>query len=338
MKYNVAVIGTGYMARKHCEVLAVHQNARLMTVCSTEKSHRAGEDFKSRYGFAKSTTDYSSVLSDSNVDIVFVCSPDKSHTEQVCGALEAGKHVLCEKPLARTPAEFQRIRKQIQSSDRVLQVGMNCRFREQYVIPRRMVSSGELGSLRFLRGTYIVNTVASVHGGEKAWWLDYPADVLPFLHGGGIHCLDLLRWIAGPVESIFARSTGFELGAELAADTFSISMRFSGGAIGEFLVSASAFRPNDFSLELWLSNGSVLGTKVFRREHDTVGGLMEEITIEQKILDISLQFADLVRAIEDGSQPLNSFAEAYENFKVLQAIHHSIRSGQAVEVSDPVLS
>lgn len=335
--YNVAVVGTGYMARKHCDALTSHQDARLMTICSTEKSLRTGEEFKSRYGFAKCTTDYSSVLSDSNVDIVFVCSPDNSHTEQVSGALEAGKHVFCEKPLARTKEDFQRIRTQLESGDRILQVGMNCRFREQYAIPKQMVSSGELGSLRFLRGTYIVNTVASVRSGEKAWWLDYPAGVFPFLHGGGIHCLDLLRWIGGPVESVFARSAGFELGTELAADTFSISMRFAGGAIGELLVSASAFRPNDFSLELWLSGGSILGTKVFRRQHDAVSAAPEEITVEQKIMDVSLQFADMVRAIEARSQPLNSFAEAYANFKVLQAIHQSICSGQAVDVNDPVL-
>lgn len=336
IKYNVAVVGTGYMARKHCDALTSHQDARLMTICSTERSRSIGEDLKSRYGFNASTTDFSTILSDSKIDIVFVCSPDNSHADQVSSALGAGKHVFCEKPLARADADFQMIRKQLESSGKVLQVGMNCRFREQYAIPKQLVSSGELGSLRFLRGTYIVNTVASMHSGEKAWWLDYPAGVFPFLHGGGIHCLDLLRWIGGPVESVFARSTGFELGAELAADTFSISMRFAGGAIGELLVSASAFRPNDFSLELWLSGGSMLGTKVFRRQHDSVSGAPEEITVEQKIMDISLQFADMVRAIEARAQPLNSFAEAHENFKVLQAIHQSICSGQTVEVNDPV--
>jgi len=103
------------------------------------------------------------------------------------------------------------------------------------------------------------------------------------------------------------------------------------------LVSASAFRPNDFSLELWLSGGSMLGTKVFRQQHDSVCGPAEDIRVEQQIMDLSLQFVDMVRAIEARSQPLNSFAEAYANFKVLQAIHQSIFSGQAVDVNNPVL-
>ncbi len=335
MKYNVAVIGTGYMARKHCDSLVHHQNARLITICSTERSLQAAEDFKSRYGFIYSTRDYSSILSDANVDIVFVCSPDNSHVEQVCRALEAGKHVFCEKPLARTEQDFQRIGRRLERSGRRLQVGMNCRFREQYAKAGQLAASGELGSLRFLRGTYIVNTVASVRQQEKAWWLDYPAGIFPFLHGSGIHCLDLLRWIGGEVESVFARSTAFELGAELGADTFSISMKFRSGAMGELLVAAGAFRPNDFSLELWLSRGSIVGTRVFRRQGELLSSEPEEITVEQKTIDVDLQFTDMVRAIESGSEPRNSFAEAYENFRVLQAIHESIYSGKAVIVNEP---
>lgn len=335
MNYNVAVLGTGYMARKHCETLVHHQNVRLTAICSTERSLQAAEDFKSRYGFTYSTTDYSSILSDSNVDIVFVCSPDNNHAEQVCCALEAGKHVFCEKPLARTKKDFQKIGMTLERSDRRLQVGMNCRFREQYAKAGQLVASGELGYLRFLRGTYIVNTVASVRQQEKAWWLDYPSGVFPFLHGGGIHCLDLLRWIGGPVESVFASSTAFELGVELGADTFSISIKFLHGAMGELLVAAGAFRPNDFSLEMWLSRGSIVGIRVFRRQGDLLSSEPEEITVEQKTIDLDLQFTDMIRSIESGSEPLNSFAEAYENFRLLWAIHESIYSGKAVIVNEP---
>ena len=336
IKYNVAVVGTGYMARKHCEALAAHPNASLATICSTERSREGGLEFKSQYGFAAAATDYSTVLADSNIDIVFICTPDNFHTEQACMALSSGKHVFCEKPLARTEADFRKIAVALGKSNGTLQVGMNCRFREQYSRARALVERGELGSLRFLRGTYLVNTVASVHQREKPWWAEFPTDIFPFLHGGGVHCLDLLRWIGGEVDSVFARATGLELAAELRADTFSISMKFSSGAIGELLVAASAFRPNDFSLELWLSRGSILGTKVFRRRNDTVSPDPEEIKVEQKTIDIGLQFSDMVRAIESGSQPLNDFAEAQKNFTVLQAVEESVRSGGPVKLNSTI--
>lgn len=334
MTYNLAVIGTGYMARKHCEALTRHPDARLATICSTERSRGTADELKSRYGFANATSDYSAAIADSNIDIVFICTPDNFHSEQVCHALKAGKHVFCEKPLARTADDFHEIGKALAKSDRILQVGMNCRFREQYSRARDMVMAGELGSLTFLRGTYIVNVVASVRRNEKSWWTDFPAGVFPFLHGGGIHCLDLLRWIGGEVDSVFARAAGSELGRELKADIFSISLRFTSGAIGELLVAASAFRPNDFSLEMWLNEGSILGTKVFRRRADTVTPEPEEIKVEQKVIDIGLQFSDMLRAIETQTEPLNSFAEAEKNFRVLRAIEESVQSGNAVKTTD----
>lgn len=334
MKHNIAVVGTGYMARKHCDVLSSRGDASLRVVCSTERSRSVAEKFKGQYGFGHSTADYDAVLSDGNIDLVLICSPDYTHPDYVVAALRAGKHVFCEKPLARTGADFRRIGEQLEASGRALQVGMNCRFREQYSIPKRMVEAGELGELRFLRGTYIYNAVSGVRGGEKSWALEYPPGVSPFMHGGGIHCLDLLRWIGGGVKSAYARARGFELAGEMGADTFLVSLEFEGGAVGELLVSASAFRPNDFSLELWLGGGSVVGTNVFRRDGDGLAPGREEIVVRQEVMDLGLQYADLTRAIESGEPPLNSFAEAYENFRVLKAVERSARAGAPVDVSE----
>ena len=334
MKYNIAMIGTGYMARKHCDVLASHPNASLEVIYSTERSKSVAEEFKELYGFKHSATDYTAVLSASKIDIIFICSPDYTHPEYVIPALQAGKHVFCEKPLGRTSEHFQMIREQLEASGKVLQVGMNCRFREQYSIPQKRIAAGEFGQLRFLRGTYIYNAVSAMRNREKAWALEYPDGVFPFMHGGGIHCLDLLQWIGGNVVSVFARATGFELAAELKRDTFSISLAFSNGALGELLVSASAFRPNDFNLEMWLEGGSIVATTVFHREGDAVAPVKEQIIVEQKIIDLGLQFQDMLQAIESGQEPLNSFNQAYANFKALAAVDRSISEGRLIEVTD----
>ncbi|MDQ3744561.1 MAG: Gfo/Idh/MocA family oxidoreductase [Acidobacteriota bacterium] len=325
------MVGTGYMARKHCDVLASREDARLRVVCSTERSSGVAAQFKEQYGFAHATTDYDAALSDAAVKLVFVCSPDGTHADYVVRALGAGKHVFCEKPLGRTAEEFRRVREGLDASGRVLQVGMNCRFREQYSIPKRMVEDGELGGLRFLRGTYIYNAVSSVRGRQKPWALEYPPGLYPFMHGGGIHCLDLLRWVGGEVKSVFARATGFELADDWGADTFLVSLEFEGGAMGELLASASAFRPNDFSLELWLGGGSIIGTNIFRRDGDGLASERGEIIVRQEVIDLGLQYADFVRAIESGGPPLNSFAEAYENFRVLRAVELSAREGKPVD-------
>jgi predicted dehydrogenase len=334
MKYNIAMVGTGYMARKHCDALASHPDASLEIIYSTERSKSVAEQFKELYGFTHSVTDYAAVLSDPRIDIIFICSPDYTHPEYVIPALQAGKHVFCEKPLGRTGDHFQLIREQLKASGKVLQVGMNCRFREQYSIPQKRIAAGEFGQLRFLRGTYIYNVVSATRKREKAWALEYPHGIFPFMHGGGIHCLDLLRWIGGNVVSVFARATGFELADELRRDTFSISLAFASGALGELLVSAAAFRPNDFSLEMWLERGSLMATNVFHREGDALALAPEQIIVEQKIIDLGLQFQNMLQAIESGQEPLNSFNEAYANFKALAAIDRSISEGRLIEMAD----
>lgn len=337
MSYGVAVIGTGYMARKHCDALAGRPEVRLIAVCSTQRSHGAATEVAAQHGFARATSDYASTLADPDVDVVFVCSPDSAHAEQVSAALEAGKHVFCEKPLARTEQEFEQIHEKLVHSDRVLQVGMNCRFRRQYARAQELAAAEELGGLRFIRGTYVVNVVGSVRAGEKPWWRDYPSGIFPFLHGGGIHMLDLLRWIGGEVTSVFARATSFELATEWGADTFSASLEFASGATGELLVSASAHRPNDISLELWFSEGSLLGTTIFRRADEDQALESCELDHEQTALDLHLQFDDLASAIQLDRRPLNSFDEAWANWRVTDAIERSIASGRQIPVSNQTM-
>src|ERR1700724_1511095 len=118
MKYNVAMIGTGYMARKHCAALATDPNARLVAVCSTERSRATADEFKSFYGFLSATSDYTSILTDSEIDLVFICSPDNLHTQQVCAGLAHGKHVFCEKPLARAEDDFRQIAKALETTNK----------------------------------------------------------------------------------------------------------------------------------------------------------------------------------------------------------------------------
>jgi predicted dehydrogenase len=333
VQYKIAIIGSGYMARKHGDVLQSLPNVALHVICSTERSRENGQAHKEQYGFTYLTTDYQSVLSDSQVDVVFICSPDDTHPGYVVSALEAGKHVFCEKPLARTGEAFESIKQALNASGKILQVGMNCRFREQYSIPRARIASDEFGQLRYLRGTYIYNAVLAVHERQKPWSLSYPPGTFPFMHGGGIHCLDLLRWIGGSVNSVFARAKGFELAREWQADTFSISMEFATGAIGELLVAGAAFRPNEFSLEMWLERGSIVGTEIYRRAGDVLNPSSEKMLVEQKTIDLALQFQDMVRAIESAQQPLNSFTEAFRNFKLLTAIEQSVNESRAVDLT-----
>ncbi|MEW6283226.1 MAG: Gfo/Idh/MocA family oxidoreductase [Candidatus Eremiobacterota bacterium] len=335
MPLKVALIGTGYMARKHADMLAGHPQANLAVVCSTGRSASVAREFRDTYGFRHQTTDWEAIASDPSVDVVFVCSPDATHADCTAGLLEAGKHVLCEKPLATSEPDFDRLRRALARGGGVLQVGMNCRYREQYERPQRLVASSSLGRLRFVRGTYLYNSVEKVHKREKAWWFDHPKDTFFFLHGGGIHCIDLLQWIGGPVRSVHARATGFELGTDFKADTFSVSLEFESGIIGELLVSSSAFLPRDFTLEFWLSEGAIRGTTVYRREGDLVSESVEVLPVLQPLPDLHLQFDELVNAVRHGEPIMNCLDEAYENYCIIRAVERSVRERRPIAVESP---
>jgi myo-inositol 2-dehydrogenase/D-chiro-inositol 1-dehydrogenase len=328
------MIGTGSMARRHSAVLATHPEAQLAVVCSTERSVPVSRTFQEEFGFESTTTSFDQIVQNRGLDLVYICSPDRTHPDLVCQALEAGKHVFCEKPLARTEEEFQSVRKALeQNPDRVLQVGMNCRFREQYSLPHQLIHSGKLGAVRLVRGTYLLNKVASAKRREKSWWLDFPPEIQFFLHANGVHILDLMRWYGGPVSSAFCRASGFELGEDYKADTFSISLQFKSGALGEVLISSAAFLPRDISLQTWCDKGSVVGTKVFCRSGEELAPESEEIRVVQETIDLAMQYDALVRAIKGRGNPMNSFEEAYENFLLIRALEESLALDQVVPLS-----
>lgn len=330
---RLGMIGTGYMARKHLQVLAGHPLARLIKVCTTQRSLPVAEEFQRDYGFEGRTSRVEELLDDPELDLVFVCSPDNTHAHYAERLLEAGKHVFCEKPLAIELADFHRLRRAQEHSGKVLQVGMNCRYRDQYVRPYSLIQRGELGPLRFLRGTYLYNSVDRCKKREKEWWFDHPYETYFFLHGNGIHVIDLLQWIGGPVRSVFARASGFELGSDFKADTFSVSLAFESGALGELLISAGAFVPRDFSLEMWLDGGSIRDRQLFRRAGDNVDETPVILPVEQPILDLGMQYTELVRSIHEGAPMMNNLEEAYENYCIIHAIERSVREGQQVGVN-----
>lgn len=333
---KIAMIGTGAMAEKHSQTLSRHAGADLSVICSTERSAPKANRFQQDYGYQRTVTDFAKILDDDEVEAVYICSPDATHPSFTAQALAAGKHVFCEKPLARNQRGFEIVREALKKHDCRLQIGMNCRYREQYSLPKTLADSGELGGLRFLRGTYLLNKVAVAKSGQKAWWREHPSEVMFFLHANGIHIIDLMRWYGGRVTSVFARATGFELGQDFRADTFSASLEFANGAIGEVLISSSAFQPRDVGLQAWYELGSILGTRVYRRSGEDISEQSEELEVNQPILDLALQFNEFRAAIAERRDPMNNFHEAFANFRLLHAIERSLAQNSVVHLDELV--
>ncbi len=316
------------MARKHCDLIKNESRAKLKALVVSDRSKNT-EVFKKDYGFNRNYTDLNEALEKEEIDIVYIISPNTLHQKQVTISLEAGKHVFCEKPLCYSANEFELIDAALNKSGKVLQVGMNCRYREQFSIPKKMVVDGLLGDIRYIKGTYIFNLVDSIK--VKPWWLDFPKGIFPFLHSGAIHSLDLIRWMGGNVQFVSSTGKGFELKNEWVKDNFVSIIEFENGVTGEFIGSASANRPADFSVEIWGSKGSIVDRQHYYHEEGKL--VSKQIEVNQEKIDLLMQFDDLIYSIENNKQPMNSFAEAYKNYELISAIENSVKQYRTIKLN-----
>ena len=192
-RIRAAVIGLGFMGGTHIETLrrlGIEVTACLG--CSSEETQRGVRKFGLEHGYAS----VEELVSDPGIDVVHVCTPNYLHFEQVKAALEHGKHVVCEKPLAVTSQQSGELVRLARDTSRVGAVNYNVRFYPLCHEARSRVQSGEVGEVRLIHGHYLQD------------WLFYPTDWnwrLESDKGGdmravtdiGTHWFDLVSWITG---------------------------------------------------------------------------------------------------------------------------------------------
>ena len=276
---NVAIVGTGFMGPAHTEGLRrLGINVAGILGSSSEKSRRAAADL----GIPKAYSDLSDLLADEEIDAVHITSPNRHHFEQASQALQAGKHVHCEKPLAMTSAESGALVKLASESGLAAGVNYNMRFYPLNWEVRSMIQSGALGRIHSITGSYVQD------------WLLYPTDYNWRVLSGeggklravadiGTHWLDLVQFITGQsvtavqadlktvhttrhrpigeVETFSAKVQAPDATESIdieTEDSGAALLRFSGGAHGSLWVSQiTAGRKNCLRYEIAGSEASV---------------------------------------------------------------------------------
>ncbi len=189
MSVGVAIIGCGRNGHKRAEALA---GARL-TACADVKQERAEALARTAPG-AVPSDDWRAVIDRSDVDIVVVSTTNEKLAEISCAAVAAGKHVLVEKPAARTVVEIDSVIEAARRHRRFVRVGFNHRYHPALRKARELFGAGALGEMMFVRGRY-------GHGGRIGYDKEWRAN--PALSGGGelidqgVHLIDLSRWFLG---------------------------------------------------------------------------------------------------------------------------------------------
>jgi len=193
MKLGFAVIGCGRMGLRRIDLITGHPQVELRCVedYDNEIARKVGVEVGCDY-----CSGWESAVSRSDVDCVMVSVPNKFHHDIVSAALEAGKHVFCEKPLARDPIEAREMVVAAQRSRRSLKVGSNLRYFPSVLKAKELLDGGEIDEVLFARGWI-------GHSGWQigTWYSDAEITGGGTLLDNGCHLLDLYRWFLGEVES-----------------------------------------------------------------------------------------------------------------------------------------
>ena len=267
---GAAVIGTGFIGTVHVEQLRrIGVQVRGVLGSTPERGAARAEALGVRRAYGS----LGEILADSDVDVVHVTSPNHLHVAQASAILAAGKHVVCEKPLAMTAAESAGLVRQADAAGRVNAVNFNIRFYPLHQHTREIVAAGDLGDIRFVTGHYFQDWL--LHDTDWNWRLEPDkGGALRAVGDIGSHWLDLMAFVTGqPIVSVMADLATFvdvrqapkgpvetfstERSADVVArpmgteDTATILLRFANGARGSVAVSQiSPGRKNSLQWEI----------------------------------------------------------------------------------------
>jgi predicted dehydrogenase len=327
MTLRLAVVGCGAIARRaHLPAL---ESAGADVVVFASRSLASAEAAAAEWGSGEVTDDWRSVVGRGDLDGIVVCTPNHLHAEIAVAAAGAGKHVLVEKPMARTVDEADRMIEAATAADVLLMPAHNLRFVAPFVAIRGAVAAGRVGSVTSVRA-------ALGHGGPEGWapaatWFrDADAAGGGALLDLGVHLADLVRAVLGDdVVEVTAMLRGGTPGVE---DSGVALLRFAGGATGSIHASWEARPGPDHQLTVFGTEGTL---HVDGRTPATLfpgdGGDAVRLDVADPAPDDP--YRAFVRAIETGATPPVTAADGRAALAVIRAAYEAAATGKAVAVT-----
>ena len=247
MSLGIGIVGCGLIGRRRAAALA---GARL-TRCADVDSTRA-EALADQHPGARAAERWQDVVVADDVDVVIVATSNDALSTVAVAAIEAGKHVLVEKPAGRTVAEVDSIATAARRHRRLVRVGFNHRYHPAFVKARAVVDAGTIGPLMFVRGRY-------GHGGRLGYDREWRAD--PERAGGGelidqgVHLIDLSRCLLGSFSQVDGSAHTYFWDMRVDDNAF-LRLETAGGQVAFLHVSCTEWK-NLFSLEVYGRTGKL---------------------------------------------------------------------------------
>ncbi|HSV74296.1 MAG TPA: Gfo/Idh/MocA family oxidoreductase [Chthonomonadales bacterium] len=342
-RVRVAIVGVG-IGSTHARGYARCGRAEIVALCDLD-TNRA-QRLAAQFGVKRIYSDYQIMLAEEKLDAVSVCTPNALHEPVAVAALEAGCHVLCEKPLATNGESARRILEAVRRARRCFMLGMNNRFRGDTQVLKAYVDSGDLGSIYYARCGWVRRKGIPGMGG---WFTRKEVAGGGPLIDIGVHAFDLTWYLMGNPKPVAAfGATYAQFGPR----------GFGGGGWGT-AVAGGSFDVEDLAAaQVRFGNGATLCLEASWAQHcqgerlysevygDAGGATLEPLRVfadhRGRPVDIAphvpqvdgheAEVAHFVDCVLTDRQPSSTIEQGWEVMKVLDAIYESSRTGASVAI------
>ena len=324
MKFGLCVIGCGAFARKFATEIQGELTDIDLYFASRDEGKAAA--FATEYRGVGSFGSYESAVADGRVDAVYICTPHHLHVEHARLAAGAGKHILLEKPLARTAAEANAIVSVAADADVTLMVAENYRFMPPVLTAKELVDSGAVGALR------LVQLQEDFPFQPTEWRNDAEQNGGGVLIDGGIHKASLLAYLAGDPSEVYAAEVPSAQPGMAAEDGVFAMLRFPDGLVGVINHTWSA---GPHSERPWVTVSGSKASMAFELGGDWIGFITGAGRHRKTLGTDRAGLAGMVRefrkCVQQGRRPAMTGEEGARDVALVQAAYESMRLGIPVQ-------
>lgn len=326
-KLRWGILGTARIIRKTIPALQTTRNGEVVGIASRSTEKAAG--YAEKYGIPRSFGSYEALLASPDVDAVYIALPNALHLEWVRKSLDAGKHVLCEKPLAMSAAECEEIERMADESGFKVLEGFMYRFHPRFEKLRELIATHAVGALTFI---HVAHTF-DAGGDDNIRW--YRALGGGALFDTGCYCVNASRMVTAEEPSQIAAFGNYRDANDEGLIDISIAgiLRFPGGATALFDTGVNLERRNFLELtgtrgRLYLDNpfGLLEESSVLEEHHFGQDTIYHEIKGENHFVRMGEHFAD---SVLNGTPLRYDLADAANNARVLEALDRAARKQEA---------
>ena len=346
-RINLGVIGTGWPGQQHARVMSEIDGAHLYACADLDQARRT--EFEATYQPEKSFGDYRELLQAPELDAAIVCLPNFLHFPASLAALEAGKHVFCEKPPTMNGAEMKVLQAEANKRGLVYFFGRQFRFTPGMRAAKALIEEGRLGKIYHAKATWVRSR--GIPQGIGGWFTEKKRSGGGALIDIGVHALDSAWYLMGTPRPVSVSAQVYRNFEHLVRDpVFDVEdsayafIRFDNGAVVHLETSWAGNLPDDIPMgEVFgreLNNSIVYGTKGTIRLkpltlfEDKDGALVTvPIQLPDKTESFVLQLRNFIDAIQGRAAAINNAEQAVELMEMLDAIYASSSLGREVPIA-----